>query len=108
MSQNKFAGLRTAMRKSFPELMDLTENFLLGDIWKRPGLTARDRSLVTITALIATNKSAELKFHLRRAIENGVTLAEIKATIMHLAFYAGWPCAMTAVHVVMEEIEGNK
>jgi len=108
MSEQDFTAMRKAMREQFPDLMDLTENMLLGDIWKRPGLSPRDRSLVTVAALISTYRPTELRFHLKRAMENGVTKDELKAAIMHLAFYAGWPAAMTGVHVAMEVLGDEK
>jgi 4-carboxymuconolactone decarboxylase len=85
-----------------PKLVDLTDNLLFGDIWERPGLSKRDRSLVTVAALVALYRTPELKFHLDRAIENGVTREELVELITHLAFYAGWPCAMSAVRTAME------
>ncbi len=87
------------MRRVAPALADYTDRLLFGDVWKRPGLTSRDRSLVTITILIATGKSAPLSGHLGRALDNGVTPAEIGGTITHLAFYAGWPNAVSATEV---------
>jgi 4-carboxymuconolactone decarboxylase len=79
-----------------PKLVQLTDDVLFGDVWERPGLSKRDRSLITIASLVALNRIAQLPFHLRRALENGVTEDELIETITHLAFYAGWPCAMTA------------
>jgi alkylhydroperoxidase/carboxymuconolactone decarboxylase family protein YurZ len=87
------------MRRVAPALAAYTDRLLFGDVWKRPGLTPRDRSLVTIAALIATSKSAQLAGHLDRALDNGVTPAEIGGTITHLAFYAGWPNAVAATEV---------
>ena len=85
-----------------PKLVDLTDNLLFGDIWERPGLSKRDRSLVTVAALVALYRTHELKFHLGRATENGVTREELVELITHLAFYAGWPSAMTAIRTAME------
>jgi 4-carboxymuconolactone decarboxylase len=82
-----------------PKLADLTDKVLFGDVWARPGLSPRDRSLVTISALIAMNRPDQLRAHLIRARENGVTQEEVVETITHLAFYAGWPSAVTAVGV---------
>ncbi len=90
-------------RKSFgdiaPALADYTDKVLFGDLWERPNLSPRDRSLVTITALVALYRHNELPFHLKRAIENGVTRDEIVETITHLAFYGGWPVANTALPI---------
>jgi 4-carboxymuconolactone decarboxylase len=85
-----------------PKLADLTDKVLFGDVWARPGLSPRDRSLVTISALIAMNRPDQLRAHLIRARENGVTQEEVVETITHLAFYAGWPSAVTAVGVARE------
>jgi 4-carboxymuconolactone decarboxylase len=82
-----------------PKLAQLTDDVLFGDVWERPGLSKRDRSLITVTALVALYRPEQLDFHLRRALENGVTRDEIVEVITHLAFYAGWPNAMTAINL---------
>jgi 4-carboxymuconolactone decarboxylase len=96
----------SSIRKRFgdfaPKLVDLTDEVVYGDIWERPGLSKRDRSLVTISALVALNRPDQIRFHLQRARDNGVTLDEIIETITHLAFYAGWPCAVTAISIAKE------
>jgi len=73
-----------------------------GDVWARPGLSPRDRSLVTVTALIAMNRPDQLRSHVARARANGVTKEEMIEAITHLAFYAGWPSAVTAIGVARE------
>lgn len=85
-----------------PKLADLTDTVLFGDVWERPQLSKRDRSLVTVSALIAMNRPDQLRSHLARARENGVTEEELIESITHLAFYAGWPNAVTAVSVARE------
>jgi alkylhydroperoxidase/carboxymuconolactone decarboxylase family protein YurZ len=85
-----------------PKLADLTEQVLYGDIWQRPGLSKRDRSLVTVSALIAMNRPDQLRSHLLLARENGLMQTEIGEAITHLAFYAGWPNAVTAASVAKE------
>jgi 4-carboxymuconolactone decarboxylase len=85
-----------------PKLAELTDNVLFGDVWERRELSKRDRSLVTISALIALNRPDQLRPHLVRARDNGVTEVEVIETITHLAFYAGWPNAVTAVSVAKE------
>ena len=80
-----------------PRLTEITDELLFDDIWQRPGLSPRDRSLVTISALIANYRTNELPFHLTKALENGVTRDEIVEAITHLAFYSGWPTAGTAI-----------
>ena len=93
----------TNARASFgdiaPHLAEITDKVLFGDVWVNPALSPRDRSLVTISSLIALYRVNELPFHMTRALENGVTKDEIVETITHLAFYAGWPPAMTALQI---------
>ncbi|MGW0683429.1 carboxymuconolactone decarboxylase family protein [Streptomyces sp. NPDC002754] len=79
-----------------PKLADLTDRVLFGDVWEREGLSPRDRSLVTVTALIALYRTDQLGFHLKLALDNGLTEEELSEAITHLAFYAGWPNAMGA------------
>jgi 4-carboxymuconolactone decarboxylase len=85
-----------------PKLAELTDKVLYGDVWERPGLSKRDRSLVTVSALIAMNRPDQLRSHLRLARENGVTEAELVEAITHLAFYSGWPNAVTAIAIAKE------
>jgi len=80
-----------------PKFADLTEDVLFGDIWDRPGLSKRDRSLITVASLVALNRTEQLPYHLGRALENGITKEELIESITHLAFYSGWPTAMSAV-----------
>ena len=91
----------TAARKSVgdfaPKLAQLTDDVLFGDVWERPELSKRDRSLVTCAALVATGKTEQMGFHFPRALENGVTREELIELITHLAFYVGWPSAMSAI-----------
>lgn len=88
-----------------PKLAELTDDVLYGDVWERLQLSKRDRSLVTVAALIAMNRPDQLRSHLVRARENGVTQEELVETITHLAFYAGWPNAVTAIAVAREVFE---
>jgi len=76
-----------------PEFAKLTRDFLFGDIWERPGLSQRDKSLITVTCLVALNRIEQVDFHLKKAFENGLTKEELVAAITHIAFYAGWPTA---------------
>jgi 4-carboxymuconolactone decarboxylase len=90
-----------------PALAGYTDDVLFGDVWMQPGLSPRDRSLITVASLIALYRTNELPFHLKLALKNGVTRDELVETITHLAFYAGWPAASTAVGIarkVFEEI----
>jgi 4-carboxymuconolactone decarboxylase len=97
---------RTSMRAPWgdiaPRLTEISDDILFDDVWQRPQLSPRDRSLVTVAALVALYRSNELPFHMTRALENGVTPDEIIETITHLAFYAGWPTASTAIGVARQ------
>jgi 4-carboxymuconolactone decarboxylase len=86
-------------------LGDYTDNVLFGDVWKRPQLSPRDRSLVTVSSLVAQYRVNELPFHLKFALQNGVTREELIEAITHLAFYAGWPTASTAIGIVRRVFE---
>ncbi|PNA06772.1 MULTISPECIES: carboxymuconolactone decarboxylase family protein [unclassified Pseudomonas] len=96
MSTINFSSPREAARAFTPKLSDFVDATLYPQIWADPGLSLRDRSLITVAALIAGGHSEELPAHLRRAITNGVSLDEIAAAITHLAFYVGFPGAITA------------
>jgi 4-carboxymuconolactone decarboxylase len=85
-----------------PKLVDLTDQVLFGDIWERPGLSKRDRSLITVASLIALCRTEQLPGHLRRALENEVKREELIEVITHLAFYSGWPTAMSAIKCAQE------
>jgi 4-carboxymuconolactone decarboxylase len=82
-----------------PGLADYTDRVLFGEVWERPGLSQRDRSLVTVACLIALYRTNELPGHLTRALANGVSREELVEVITHLAFYASWPTAATAVGI---------
>ncbi len=90
---------RDRIKAFVPALVDYTDDVVYGDLWERPGLSKRDRSLITVAALIATYRPEQLESHLTRAIGNGVTQDEITEVITHLAFYAGWPSAMSAAQL---------
>jgi 4-carboxymuconolactone decarboxylase len=96
------------VRDVFPKLGELTDKVVFGDVWERPGLSKRDRSLITVAALIAMVRSDQLPGHLQRALGNGVTKEEIGEVITHLAFYAGWPAAMTAGSVARKVLDEAK
>ncbi|GAA3485788.1 carboxymuconolactone decarboxylase family protein [Streptomyces yanii] len=81
-----------------PKLVEVTNEVLFGDVWERPGLSPRDRSLVTVSVLAALYRSEQLPYHLGVALENGLSVEELSEAITHLAFYAGWPNAMTAIN----------
>ena len=85
-----------------PKLSELTKQVLFGDVWERPELGKRDRSLITVAALVALNRTDQLRFHLKRAQENGLSKEELIEVITHLAFYSGWPTAMNAINVAKD------
>jgi 4-carboxymuconolactone decarboxylase len=96
---------RDAVRGTVPKMIEVAEQVIYGDIWERPGLTKRDRSLIVIATLISTYRPEQLRGHLARALDNGVTKDEIAEVITHLAFYAGWPASMTAANIAREVFE---
>jgi 4-carboxymuconolactone decarboxylase len=102
----------TDARKGFgdiaPHLAEITDKVLFGDVWENTTLSLRDRSLVTITSLISLYRVNELPFHLQRALDNGLSEDEIIAVITHLAFYAGWPPAMSALSVARKLFEDDR
>ena len=93
---------RSAMAEVSPKLAQLTADVLFGDVWERPGLSKRDRSLITVAALVALYRTDQLRGHIGRALDNGVTKDEIGEKINHMAFYAGWPTAANAVRLAKE------
>ena len=96
---------RDRVRKTVPALVNFTETVVYGDLWERKELSRRDRSLVTIAALIASYRPQQLAVHIGRALDNGVTQEEVAEVITHLAFYAGWPASMSAAEVATEMFE---
>ena len=99
---------RDEVRKVAPKLIEMSEKVLYGDIWERPGLSKRDRSLITVAALIAMYRGDQLTGHLERALANGVTKEEIGEVITHLALYSGWPTAMSAGRIACRVFEEAK
>jgi 4-carboxymuconolactone decarboxylase len=96
------------LRSVAPKLVELTDEVLFGDVWERKGLSKRDRSLITVATLVALYRPEQLRGHLRRALANGVTQDEIVELITHLAFYSGWPTAMTAGAIAKEIFDEKK
>ena len=80
-----------------PDFASLTDDFLFGQIWTRPGMSPRDRSLITCTALVSGGKTEQMVSHFTLALKNGVTRTELIEMVMHMAFYSGWPCAVSAL-----------
>jgi len=102
------SAAREEVRGVVPKLIDLSEKVLYGDVWERPGLSKRDRSLITVAALTAMYRGDQLKGHIERALANCVTTEEIGEVITHMAFYAGWPTAMTAARIATNVFDGKK
>ena len=99
------SAAQTAVGGFSPKLASLTDEVLFGDVWKRSELSRRDRSLATIAALVALRATEQLPFHIRFGLENGLQREEIAELVTHLAFYAGWPGAMSAVAVARKVFE---
>jgi 4-carboxymuconolactone decarboxylase len=88
-----------------PKIAQLTDQVLFGDVWERPELSPRDRSLITVAGLIMGGNTEQLPSHVARALANGVTDSELSEVITHMAFYAGWPKALSAVSVTRKVLE---
>lgn len=98
----KSKGAQNLIGDFAPKLVQLTDEVLFDDVWERKELSKRDRSLITLAALIALNRPDQLRFHLNYAVENGLKKEELIEAITHLAFYSGWPNAITAVMIAKE------
>lgn len=100
----------TVAQKAFgeiaPDFAELTDRVLFGEVWQRPGLSQRDRSLITVATLVALYRTNELPNHLKRAIDNGVSRDELVEAMMHLAFYSGWPTASSALRIAKSVFDG--
>jgi 4-carboxymuconolactone decarboxylase len=93
---------RNAMQEVSPKLAELTADMLFGDVWERAELSKRDRSLITVANLVALYRSDQLRGHIGRALDNGVTKSEISEVILHTTMYAGWPVGANAVRIAKE------
>ena len=96
------------MGETAPKLAELTDQVLYNDIWERPELSKRERSLITVSALIALNRPDQLRSHMSLALKNGVTQSELSEAITHLAFYTGWPSAVTAVGIAKDVFKADQ
>ena len=94
--------------KAVPQLARIREQVLLGDVWKQPELAYRDRILVTCSVLAATGKLDELKVWMRRGVENGITLDELRGLVMQVTFYAGWPAGLCAGRAALDLLEAEQ
>jgi 4-carboxymuconolactone decarboxylase len=100
--ERRRAALQAMAGAVAPPLAELTNRVLFGDLWRRPALAPRDRSLVTVAALVASGQAEQMPFHVNRALDAGLTEAQLSEAVTHLAFYAGWPRAMSAVPVLQK------
>ena len=105
MAATPSTPIRAKLSKVVPHMIELTETVLFGDVWERPGLSKRDRSLITCAALMTAYRPDQLKGHFARALSNGVTIEELSEMITHLAFYSGWPGSMAAAKLLLEVVE---
>ena len=108
MSKSSSMLTRDDVRMVAPALDKYTQDRLLGDVWKRPGLSPRDRSIITLAALIARNQTIEMPYHVNLALDNGIKPREISEIVTHLAFYSGWANAMSAVAAAKDVFAEHK
>lgn len=106
--QTGWTGGKNAFGDFAPGLVHYTDKVLFDEVWERDGLSRRDRSLVTISALTALGKTDQLQFHLAYARQNGVTDEELSEALLHLAFYTGWPNGMSATAVLKNIVENDR
>ena len=102
MSDNRPTAENHPLGRFAPGLVQYTDEVLFGQVWNRDGLAPKERSLVTVASLVAGGNPDQLRFHLKFALENGNTKDELIEAITHLAFYAGWPKAMSAMNIAKE------
>lgn len=107
-NSEQLSPIRKLLGDFAPKFAELTEDVLLGDVWKRKELSPRDRSLISISALITGGETEPMKIYLNNAKENGLSDDELIEVITHLAFYAGWPKAMSAIRVAKEVFSKEK
>jgi 4-carboxymuconolactone decarboxylase len=92
---------------SVPKLGELRDNVLFGDVWERKEMGKRDRSIITVAVLIATYRTEELKGHMGRALDNGVSVQELREIVLHVTFYGGWPTGVNAARVLKEVLDAR-
>jgi 4-carboxymuconolactone decarboxylase len=105
MMSNEPTPAQKAFGDVAPALADYSDKVLFGDVWERPGLSKRDRSMITVAGLVAMYRTNELPHHVQRALDNGVARDELVELVTHLAFYAGWPAASTAVSILRKAFQ---
>ncbi len=116
-SENYAAGVELRERLFGPsapanplaaDMMDITNEHLFGNVWTRPGLELRDRSMITVAALVVLGREAQLKVHLRGALNLGLSPETLSEMMIHLAHYGGWPVAMTAFRILKEVVDASQ
>jgi 4-carboxymuconolactone decarboxylase len=105
MADNDVKKATEEIRALAPDYAQLTQDVLFGDVWKRPPLSQRDKSLITVTCLVALNRIEQVEFHLNKGLENGLTKEELVGAITHIAFYAGWPTAASGLNHLKNVLE---
>jgi 4-carboxymuconolactone decarboxylase len=105
MSDSDVKKATDELKALAPDYAQLTQDVLFGDVWKRPPLSQRDKSMITVTILVALNRIEQVEFHLKKAFENGLTKEELVAAITHIAFYAGWPTAASGLSHLKKVID---
>ncbi len=105
MSDSDVKKATDELKALAPDYAQLTQDVLFGDVWNRPPLSQRDKSLITVACLVALNRIEQVEFHLKKALENGLTKEELVAAITHIAFYAGWPTAASGLSHLKKVID---
>jgi 4-carboxymuconolactone decarboxylase len=103
--QRPSAAKGSELSEVAPGFVEVTDRILYGEVWERGGLSKRDRSLLTVASLMTANRHQQLEAHLGLALDNGVTKEELGEALLHLAFYASWPAAVTASRTLLDVVK---